>query len=168
MRTLRLSLAGTVILALLAGLIGAVVAQSEGARSAEWLTFIEQDCTVGDHEPSTVVDGVEQLRGMPITCDITFSDPRLSGVQSSVFNQDIYESGIHVYWGTQEMVGPDGTWSGWFHGTISADAMGNGYIVLTGDGDYAGLTNIRHATGPVNEPPIESGVIYEGDPPPAQ
>ena len=167
MRMLRLSLAGTVTLALLGGLGGAVLAQSEGDASAEWLTFIEQDCTVGDHEPATVVGGVEQLRGMPITCDVTFSDPRLSGVQSNVFNQDCFQSsGICVYWGSTETVGPDGTWSGWFSGSMDPDRYGRGYIVLTGAGGYEGLTNVRHAMGPIDEPPIEVGVIYAGDPPP--
>jgi len=166
MRTLRLAMVGTVILTLLGGPGGAVLSQSEGEGSAEWLTFVEQDCTVGDHEPATVVDGVEHLRGMPSTCDIAFSDPRLSGVQSNVFNQDCFPNGICVYWGSQDIAGPDGTWTGWFTGTIDREQNSRGYIVLTGSGAYEGLTNVRHAMGPVNEPPIEDGVIFIGDPPP--
>jgi len=67
MRTLRLSLVGTVMLALLGGLVGTVVAQSEDGRTADWVTFTDQDCSVGDHDPATTVNGVEQLRDLPIT-----------------------------------------------------------------------------------------------------
>jgi hypothetical protein len=166
MRTLRLSLAGTIILALLGGVGGVVVAQSEDARSAVWLTFTEQDCVVGDHEPATIVDGVEQLRGMPRTCQLTSADARVSGVQNNIINHDCFDSGICIFWGTQEVVGPDGTWSGWFNGTIDPDGNGHGHVVLTGAGGYEGLVNVRHALGPIDAMPTQYGVVYEADTPP--
>ncbi len=105
---------------------------------------------------------------MPITCGITSSDPRLSGIQSSDFNQDCYTSDggeVCVYWGTQGIVGPDGTWEGWFTGTVGEDGNGYRYVVLAGTGGYEGLTNIRHAIGPVPYG-MEAGVVYAGQPPP--
>lgn len=65
-----------------------------------------------------------------------------------------------------EIVGPVENWSGWFPGLEDESGAVDRHIVLTGLGEYAGLTNIRHATGRFYSALTQSGVIYNGAPPP--
>ena len=69
-----------------------------------------------------------------------------------------------------DLVGPEGTWSGWFDGTEynwTGESKTDLNIVLTGSGAYEGLVTVQHATGPFWGPMTLAGVIYAGDPPPA-
>jgi hypothetical protein len=175
MRTLRLSLVGTVMLALLGGLGGAVVAQEEETWTADWLAAVDEDVFT-DGDCTMVVDAARRVSGpgglgyevtsLPFICEVTFSDPRLSGTQTTLWNERCFVEGGCTNWGTMEIVGSDGTWSGWFTGTEDPQGVTNLYIVLAGSGAYDGLTNIRHASGDFWQPLTQSGVIYEGAPPP--
>jgi hypothetical protein len=168
MRPLRLALAGAVILALLSGLGGPVVAQDDYSRSGMWSTSTdEQNCWNGS--PTGYIEqpsGDYQVRGIPVGCDFTSSDPRLSGTWTWDLNEDCFADGGCVNWGTVEGVGPDGTWSGWYTGTERPDSMTHMYRVLVGAGDYEGLTRIEHSVGPFAGLPETHGVTYEGEPPP--
>ena len=71
-------------------------------------------------------------------------------------------------WGTGTPSGPDGNWTGWWHGIDDEDDNFNWYTVLTGSGAYEGMTFIVYSTGGFPEVPSEVGVIYEGVPPPTE
>jgi hypothetical protein len=184
MRTLRLSLAGTVVLALLCGLGGAVVAQEEDAWFGDWLEPTEEGtfgyygpdltkCVLDKSERESVagpmdalgISGKEVLN-LLFTCEVVFSDPRLSGTQTTRFNEHCFAKGGCVNWGTMDIVGADGAWSGWFNGIEDPTGQTDLHIVLTGSEAYEGLTNIRHANGGFGSALTQTGVIYNSDPPP--
>ena len=180
MRTFRLSLAGAVILALLGGLGGVALAQDEDLWFADWLEpTVEGTFGVAGHElPSCTLDKSErdavvgprnsgrEIRNLLFTCDVVFSDPRLSGTQTTRFTERCFPKGGCVNWGTMDIVGADGAWSGWFQGIEDPGKQTDLHIVLTGSGAYEGLTNIRHASGGFWMALTQSGVIYNSDPPP--
>jgi hypothetical protein len=168
MRTLRLSLFGMLTLALLGGLGGVVLAQQDYSRSGVWVTVVEeQDCWNGD--PTEYIEqpsGDYQVRGIPVGCELTFSDTRLSGTMTMDLNEDCFAEGGCVNWGSMDIAGSDGTWSGWYNGSEQPDTTTIFYRVLVGAGGYEGLTLVGHSSGPFGGPYDEVGVIYEGDPPP--
>ncbi len=170
MRTLRQAVAGTVTLALLGGLAGAVAARSEDAdvivgQSATWVTFTEQECSVDEVVP--LQDGaIQRIRGVVATCEVTFSDPRVSGTATVSSNYDCHAEAGCVVWGTQELVGPDGSWTGSFTGTIDAAFTERGFTLLNGTAGYEGLTFIVQPAAQLGEAPSAVGIIYEGGAPP--
>ena len=170
MRALRSSLTGTLVLALAATWSAVVAAQSKGAdvltgTSATWVTYVDQSCSVEEVQP--VEDGaIQRIRGARTICAVRFDDPRVSGTVTTTGNYDCHAQAGCVTWGQQEIVGPDGGWSGSFNGVIDPDFTERAFAVLSGTGGYAGLTFIVHAVGPLNETPTVVGLIYEGGPPP--
>ena len=174
MQTLRLSLAGVMASALVVVAIGVsaaeVVAVEEPATPPVWVTLTEQtNCSTGG--PTDYSEGpgeAKRLRGLTQTCDTTYTDPRVSGTSDYVLNEDCFEDGVCVIWGTGVLSGPDGDWTGWWHGIDDEADNFNWYTVLTGTGAYEGMTFIIYSTGVFPEVPDEVGVIYEGDPPPVE
>ncbi len=179
MWTLRLSLAGMVVMALLAGLGGAVVAQDEDQWLGEWLEPTQEGAfgSAGHDLPRCELDksereaeygptGGKEIRNLLFTCEVVFSDPRLTGTQTTHFTERCFTEGGCVNWGTMDIVGADGTWSGWFQGIEDPTGKTDLHIVLTWSGAYEGLTNIRHASGGFHEALTQAGVIYNSDPPP--
>ena len=165
MRTLWLSLAGTVIVALLGGLSVVVVAQ-DAVEPAVWVTGTDVDCSV-EVGPEVSDDGeVHSYRGMGLLCTAEMSDPRMSGVATKVYNEDCFSEWPCFYWGTHEIVGPDGTWVGAHAGTHDPEQRVVGYVVYTGTGAYEGLAFVGRGLGEPGEPGTTEGVIYRGDPPP--
>ena len=171
MRTLRWSLAGTVILVLLGGLSGAVVAQQEDAPV--WVKLLEQeDCRMeaspGLYEPGAGL--AKRIRDLPLACENTYNDARLDGTAHWLYNEDCYEDGICVGWGPIWVDGPEATtWTGWWHEIDDDEQDGEDntsfHSVLTGAGAYEGLTVILFSLGVWEQFPDEYGVIYRGDPP---
>ena len=176
MRTLRLSLAGTVILTLLGGLGGVAVAEDDessdpnaivsgswrdGGPSSWVFEFSEEG--VPD-EPGWVGHG----RGLRRTDSYEWSDPRLPTKGQAVVNFEAYgDSGMAVR-STWLLEGPDGYWTGPWTGFCDADERCQGTAVLTGHGDYEGLYAIL-----TERPPLSSayrttyeGAIYSGEMPP--
>ena len=157
MRTLRLSLVGAVILALLGGLGGAVVAQGEAESPSA--THISGSWTwLGVNLGQTVYE-------------VEMSDPRASGT--------LTETGIswQEYGDTTpptvasvigiELVNDEGSWSGFGSGVYDP-AMGwrlSGY--QAGEGAYEGLTLYVHGTRDIYSTPVMplEGVIFEGPAP---
>ncbi len=174
MRTLRLSLAGTVILALLGGLAG-VPTMAQGDEDAPvWVTLLTQGNGRMEGSPRVFDPGAglaKTIRDLPLAVDNTYSDARLDGTQHLLYSEDCFESGICVGWGTMEIVGSEGTtWTGWWHEIDDDETDGEDntsfHIVLTGTGPYEGLTAILFSLGVWEQfPDAEYGVIYRGDPP---
>ena len=172
MRTLRLSLAGAVILVLLGGLGGAVQAQDE-EEAPVWVTLLTQENCRMEGNPRVANPGVglaKTIRDLPLARENTYSDAILDGTRHMLYNEDCFESGICVGWGTNQVDGSDGSWSGWWHEIDDDETDGEDntscHIVLTGDGGYEGLTAILYSLGVWGQFPDEYGVIYRGDPPP--
>ena len=169
MRTLRLSLAGTVILALLGGLGAAALAQAEPGYSTggTWMSLVQERCTPTSSPPRTdQPNGDSQIRALGATCATSGDDPRFGSPMEVVLSMDCLADGSCINWGRIEQPGADGTWSGRFAGTEDPDANMYLTIVMTGSGGYEGLTHIRHASGPSSGPLDHAGVVFEGAPPP--
>jgi hypothetical protein len=152
----------------LLGWSGGVMARAQQAPPT-WVTGPETQgsCEVGDVE-TVIEDGpIIGHRGLRITCTDDLGDPRLSGPSVKVYNDDCYEGAGCTYWGTQELSGPDGMWTGTFNGTTDPEGSGGSYQVLVGMGAYDGLTYVGLAIGQFGEPPRVFGQVFEGDPPPA-
>ncbi len=166
MRTLRLSLAGTVMLVLLGGL-SVAVAQDEGVEPT-WTTLVEEQCMLAEDDAHTSeTDGkLTRVRDYDLACEVTFTDPRVSGMRSTLYNEDCLGSFPCVYWATHELAGPDGTWSGWTTGTVDPDRTAIGHSVLTGSARLRGSDVRLECHRQVRRTTLAYGLIYEGDPPP--
>jgi hypothetical protein len=176
MRTLRLSLAGTVILALLGGLTGAVVAQSEEASEptlnpdmlATALFDGTTSCQTTGFGSHTETDFWDVRRDFVSECTEAMSDPRVSGTNTITWDLDCSGFGC-VGWGTFELVGPDGSWVGTFTRTLGHGDEGLALTTAVGEGTdgYEGWAYIAHSTSP--DPYMQGtveGFIFPGDPPP--
>jgi hypothetical protein len=160
MRTLRLSLVGTVILALLGGLSGAVLSQDELSGTA---TYIDGQRTYVSG------DGDE-----PHRYDLVMSDDRASGSYL-----EHYTGVGHLYDGDSTrpsivaldpvtLTNDDGSWSG-LQSAIWDDGMGWRLTAwLAGEDAYEGLSLYLHAHRfPwYSYPDMDfDGIILEGQPP---
>ena len=174
MRTLRLSLVGTVILVLGGGLGGAVAAQDEQAAEDNG-GFTLKFVGTGTWTDGTMQsqEGFDEVTGNASTGVIEASDPRLSGTWTEVFN--CREGGPPLFMvcvGRVRVENEGGTWLGtkqesgatfghpgphWAHWTV-----------LEGQGEYTGLTAIvdydeeRMGEGDING----VGVIFDFGMPP--
>ena len=109
------------------GSVGAAVAQDPVVATGSenvWLTLKSwpDECNRGSLGPDHTAgegDGFEWLRGFETGCEVTFSDPRVSGTVTQVWNEDWHKTGkargVLLAWGQEELTGPSGSWSGWFH-----------------------------------------------------
>ena len=92
MRTLRLSLAGTVILALLGGVGGAVVAQEKAPADGTPTMFTGRTvggCAAGEEPTVEEVDGITLVRGSGSGCyKWETTDPRVNGESVIYWNYD--------------------------------------------------------------------------------
>lgn len=174
MSRLRLTLVGVMALVLTGGAVvvsaSDEVAVEEPATPPVWVTLTEQtNCSTGGPSEYSAGPGrSKRVRGLTQTCDTTYADSRVSGTSDYVLNEDCFEDGICVVWGTGTLSGPDGDWTGWWHGIDDEADNYNWYTVLTGSGAYEGMTFIIYSTGVWPGVPDEVGVIYEGDPPPVE
>jgi hypothetical protein len=143
---LRLSLAGAVILALLAGLGGLVLAQTDEERGGAFTMRVVDVTDVGD-----VIEA---------------SEPRLSGtwIQLRTCNA-LGDSRVCV--SSVRLENEGGTWLG-RQESIWASSYKADRTVLEGQGDYAGLTAILDTGQAFLEDPDRDGqgVVFEGDVPP--
>ncbi len=164
MRVLRLSLVGTIILVLLGGLGGVVMAQDES----------DEDAAV-THVTGTVTDSVwddSQLQwtspysgeGMRITETYEWSDPRLPAVKRSVMNFNEFPGGpspAFLGMTTCRLEDSVGAWTGGARTMQYVDGRGVGWDVYVGEGAYEGLIAVLQCTSDGCE-----GQIFEGEMPP--
>ena len=156
MRTLRFTLAGTVILALLGGVGGAVLAQEEspGASPAAMAPVLftgGATCGFGPAE--------EWLA----------DDPRVTGPCSMTIEQEGGDlPGGFVAVGDYTVNGPEGDWVGTWSVMAFPPTLGRNFMVLEGTEAYEGWAVWAWATAPdgwEGEPFDLVGVIYEGSAP---
>jgi hypothetical protein len=169
MRVLRLSLVGTVMLVLLGGLGGTVVAQS-GAGS-------DLTGTAGSEPSGTAVyvDGVASYQSGEaiMVIELSMSDPRASGTYTW-FHPDgrLYDGQsrppTEVGYGRVTLANDDGGWSGQ-QSTLWHDEIGWRVTAwLSGEGSYEGLSLYLHGQRfPVyNTPTMDfDGIIFNGTTP---
>ncbi len=168
MRTLRLSLAGTVMLVLLGGLSGAVVAQDETRTLAQADGVTGTLVWSGGHGAETVslVDGVQRTQDLGWQFRALASDPRVAGT-FTMLGETRYEfpGPIVLAKGPVELVNADGRWFGEWQGGYER-SMGSEMLgFLRGEGAYDGLTYLLHAEHDLyNTDFVDTqGVIYAGD-----
>jgi hypothetical protein len=169
-----------VILALLGAMSGAVLAQDEPAAIEEvgrpdeaapvtatrvTGTLVDQSSDDSAVESWTDERGVEHYYGFRAFSTNEWSDPRLPPESAMVENYDIYQTDD----GTQvvglsavRLDGPDGSWTGTATSLYSLpDGTGSGFMVLTGEGAYEGLSAVLQG-----DPTGLDGYIFEGELPP--
>ena len=147
MRTLRLSLVGTLILALLGGLGASVLAQAETPADGTPAMFTGRLVGVCDVQSPTVelVDGIRRERGAAYGCfRWQTTDPRINGESVVVWNHDTLPASDEVPEGTvgtarERITTETGAWEGTL---TQLDIEGlpkleSGWYV--GEGDYDGL-----------------------------
>jgi len=143
MRTLRLSLTATVILALLGGLSSAVVAQSEGdsSRVTQFTGTVTDENWHFEGAEDWEEDGVYYSRGTVAEWSIDWTDPRLPPKMWHRIDMEEYlpstpDSAV-PYATSVLLLDEDGSWTGTGRGV----GYGEGFVqvVLTGDGAYQGL-----------------------------
>jgi hypothetical protein len=171
MRTLRLSLVGTVILALLGGLGGAVLAQMDVDPEAVYFTATGQMTDAADADGMlSTADGIWSWRDGAYAIEVEASDPRASGTLSFFANADHdLETGHGIDWGTLRVENAGGTWVGPYTGMGYASPEGrysSTSAMLLGDGDHAGYTmSLWLDAFPGSPVGNVHGVIYKGQPP---
>ena len=180
MRTVQMSLVGTVVLALLGAMGGAALAQDEPAAIEEVGRPDEEAPVTATHVTSTPIDhasddsgvelwtderGVEHFHGFRAFSTDEWSDPRLPSDSAMVENFDIYrtDDGTQVVgMSAIRLDGPNGSWTGTATSLYSLpDGTGSGVMVLTGEGAYEGLFAVL-----MGDPSGMDGYIFEGEMPP--
>lgn len=174
MRTVRMSLAGTVVLVLLAGLSSAVLAQATAEDpldpmrpsqfTGSWLVDWEGEFAgwawtdLGDYSESLDNESVTPFEA---------SDPRISGTWTQVASIrkspiDIEADIFALVWsGVVRIENEAGAWSGTFDGYYGEDGVRELYR-LDGEDAYDGLTAVLSW---VEEGDTYDGVIIAGVPP---
>lgn len=157
MRTLRLSLVATVILMVLEGLGGAVVAQDEEALASAGPYPVSSTLKpVDGFQGATLIveEGRYLERGNGTYDTIEMDDDRLSGTLWNLWNIDHfkgrgYGSDGEVLVGTIELVNDEGSWVGTMRGYASMDPktyqLG---MELTDTGAHDGYSALLYATRP--------------------
>jgi hypothetical protein len=182
MRTLRMGLAGTVTLVLVASLSGTVAAQDEEPAPITFVTGWVFDQSVHtevrdweDREP----DPPNIVRGYEVTSDgrddlieesVAWSDPRLPTehwvtLRYQSVSHPTEEEGALTTATSHLLVDEAGSWSG--TGRMVEDGRSQlSFYELTGEGAYEGLHALLWGPG-VNSPgPMDiayEGYIFEGD-----
>lgn len=173
MRTLRLCLAGTIILALLAGLGGIVTAQDPAAATWKHVTgnTVEGEWTV-EGAPARWEDSVEFRPTRSQTFTVDWSDPRLPGTmhvqQDAVLHHGdmtSYADFMFVFADSVRLEDADGAWVGSGRGVSGSDGTIMLYE-LTGEGAYEGLSALfDRAFDPETMAVDFDGFIFERDVP---
>ena len=171
MRTLRLSLAGTVILVLLGGLSGAVAGQDEGTLDplAPATATIEitsrQEVSPGTMRSDDA--GVVHIQGVHHEHVWEATDPRLSGTVTYRGNWMAFPKvPMQVESATYEVVNEGGRWFGPATAQAGPSLGNNDTILLRGEGGYEGLMAYILIDGTTTDPPRIYAAIFPGEMPP--
>jgi len=168
MRTLRLSLVGTVILVLLGGgLSMAVMAQEEGESPlVTHVTGTIIDTSYDDSmaEITYAPGDVTHVNGASYVETNVWDDPRLPAEKRLILNFTTYpdDGGRFMVARTSiRLDGPDGAWVGTGVGLAYPDGTSEGQDVLVGEGAYEGLIAVLYCGTDMGC----TGSIIEGDMP---
>lgn len=177
MRALRVPLVGTVIVALLGGLGGAVLAQEAEAppldephRVTGQLRYDPYGSYSYGQASWNEERRVEERRGAWFADDpIEMDDPRLGGLNSETWNWDTYGGTLkagrgEVMASRVKVVNDDGYWIGTMRGYVAYEPGRHLYMhyELTGKGAYEGHSALLYATGPQGGPWDFEGFVFPG------
>ena len=171
MRTLRLSLTGAAMLALVGGLGGAVATQDEEPAPVTFVTGTVAEAYTLDADGTDVDSDLASydLRGYevmtqtaPIRQVVEWSDPRLPtdlwltlGYTLISAGGDDFDGAMNVAW--QSLLDDEvGRWRGTGHSVQSPDEKYSLYA-LTGEGAYQGLSALLRGTTPDD---TEAGLLH--------
>ena len=174
MRTLRLSLLVTVILTLLGGVGGAVLAQDEEADLMAPATVTGSVRYTGGHQSGEIfpIDETVRQSGMISSHAWEASDPRLSGREAYLKTFDYYPPGFDVDATTRVLENDSGRWVGTGVGMenvfISTDVprLSTATVILHGEDAYEGLTAYLLMDEGTSGSATFTGVIFPGEMPP--
>jgi hypothetical protein len=157
MHTVRVSLTGTVVLALLGGLGGAVLSEDDvDPMTPAYFTLTRGPApeSIGGLAPDDLDgDGFPELRGqLEVGIPVEASDPRVSGLWTIYVNADV----VGVADGTVDMAvtshrlqNDEGGWSGTGTAISAYGSEGDlttGLTVMTGERAYEGLSLVLSQT----------------------
>ena len=183
MRAIKTTTISILALGLLAGSAVGVAAQEEEAATeagtpAKVAGTINGEAGEVVQEPTeTVADGVLEVRGGIVEGDrFEMDDPRVTGTVTLAFNVDVHKESdfVDVVTGALalRLENEAGSWSGQGTGASHGgggipqeEALNLDTWVLTGAGEYEGLTAYLFVD-PTEDPPAVEGVIVAGDMPP--
>lgn len=172
MRRLRTTLATTIAAALLASSAVAVAAQSDEAAEAAYFTGQIGASEVLVEQTETLVDGVTELRGLVRQGPIETTDPRMTGSLTRVLNTDIHTFSDDVWTVHYSIENEAGSWSGLATSLAHyppgdpAGVLDLDTVILTGDGDYAGLSAYMLADWTPDVGADLQGLVFPGEMPP--
>ena len=171
MRTLRLSLVGTVVLAVLGSTSAVALAQTdsetEGSDASAVLSFTAPYGTQTDLGTAVVDEGRSGYRDATYTVRFEANDPRISGELWSIHHWERHrDSQGATIVGLAGIDGEAGAWQGTFHGYASP---GDKYLAyqldLAGEGAYEGLSAMLFMTDNGASFDVE-GMVFPGELPP--
>ena len=166
MRTLRLSLMGTVTLALLGGLSGAALAQDEvGTDLFTPVTGQRLTASIDDSaDESWEAGGVLYISGLVGRETYEWSDPRLPADAVQNLSMGRFTTGADypgvALSGSLALEGLDGYWTGQWRGYYDEGSVGHISVVLTGQGAYEDLSAILGGT--LESPECIECLTFEG------
>ena len=175
MRALRLTLAGTVIMALLGGVGAPVVAQGADEELAG-ATYVvgEVTDTRTISEGTWTYEGVERLNDLVAELDVEWSDPRLPSLMRLSENQDLHFMDDYLAVAAVASIrleDPDGAWTGPEYGLMELMGSKEGtppwprMMLLTGERAYEGLSAMLQRRYEPDDPtfarPVFEGYIFE-------
>ena len=174
MRTLRVSFAGTVILTLLGGLGGTVLAQDEAADLMAPATVTGSVRYIGGQQSGEIapVDGMVRQSGMISNHKWESSDPRLSGTEAYTKTFDYYPTGFYVDATSRVLENDTGRWVGTGVGMegvfieAGMPLMSTATVILHGEDAYEGLTAYLLLDEGTSGSATFAGVIFPGEMPP--
>lgn len=167
-------MAAAIVVGLVAG--SAIAASAQDASSeAAFATGTVGASTVVGEPVSTIADGVEDVRGLVREGPIEMSDPRLTGLLLRVLNLTVHpigEGALMVQSDLWRIENDGGTWTGPSTaisgiGEIPSDVTADlETVVLTGEGDYDGLSAYLVADWSPETGADVQGAIFAGGMPP--
>ncbi len=170
------TIAAAIVVSLIAGSAIAVAAQEETTSEATFATGTVGASTVIGEPISTITDGVEDVRGLVREGPIEMSDPRLTGSLVRVINfsvRPVSSSGaLLIQTDLWRVENDGGSWSGPSTaisglGEVPSDITVNlETAVLTGEGDYDGLSAYLVADWSPETGADMQGAIFSGEMPP--
>jgi len=166
--------AAAIVVGLLAGSAIAASAQDASSEAAFTTGTVGVSTVIGE-PASTITDGVEDVRGLVREGPIEMSDPRLTGLLLRVLNFTVHpigEGALVVQTDLWRIENDGGSWTGPSTaisgiGEIPSDVTADlETVVLTGEGDYDGLSAYLVADWSPETGADVQGAIFTGEMPP--
>jgi hypothetical protein len=175
-RAIKTTTISILAVGLLAGSAVGVAAQDEASSEASFITGTIGASSVIGEPVVSVTDGIEDGRGLVREGPIEVSDPRLTGTLVRVINfsfRPVSSSGaLLVQTDLWSIENDGGSWSGPSTGISGVDDVPSDFttdletVVLTGEGDYDGLSAYLVADWTPETGADIQGAIFAGEMPP--